>query len=296
MPEESVHHRAQDKRYTIVFVPASEVGVPKKIRVGKGGLIGGGLGLLFLIAGIVLCALIYTPLGLYVQIPNPELENRYHTQIVAIQERLSLLTENLVALRGYNVRLRKALGENMSPEDSALIAANLFARQTGSRVRDEPQGNNTRAARGFETMNPVEVIAPTVGVPAVWRVEPEFPMTLPAHGYLTQEFDAERQHLGIDFAGKDGSIISAAADGIVFFAGWTYDDGYMIMIAHGNGYRTTYKHNQALLTSADVLVRRGEPIALLGNTGNTSYGPHLHFEVWKDGVPRNPRDFLLTLE
>lgn len=296
MAEESVHHRAQNQQYTIVFIPASEVGIPKKITVGKVGLVGGALGLLTLIAGIVICALIYTPLGLYVHIPNPELENRYNTQIVAIQERLSQLTENLVTLRGYNVRLRKALGENISPDDSAMIAVNLVARQSGSRVREEPQGNSRRAARGFETLNPAEGLAPTVVVPAVWRLQPEFPMTLPTHGYITQEFDAERQHLGVDFAGKDGSIISAAADGIVVFAGWTYDDGYMIMLAHGNGYRTTYKHNQALLTSADVVVHRGEPIALLGNTGNTSYGPHLHFEVWKDGVPMNPKDFLITLE
>ena len=57
---------------------------------------------------------------------------------------------------------------------------------------------------------------------------------------------------------------------------------------------TVYKHNQALLTSAQAVVTRGEPIALLGTSGKSSLGPHLHFEVWKDGLPRDPNKFLLT--
>lgn len=131
---------------------------------------------------------------------------------------------------------------------------------------------------------------------AARTVEVDLPLTMPVIGYITQEFDPRQQHFGIDFAGKEGIPIYAAADGSVIFAGWTYDDGYMIMIEHGGGYRTTYKHNQALLKSIGEYVRRGETIALLGNSGKLSYGPHLHFEVWKDGIPKDPREFLLTTQ
>jgi len=67
----------------------------------------------------------------------------------------------------------------------------------------------------------------------------------------------------------------------------------MIIIAHGDSYLTVYKHNQSLLKSPTAYVRRGEPIALLGNSGKTSLGPHLHFEIWKDGIPRDPSQYLL---
>ena len=90
--------------------------------------------------------------------------------------------------------------------------------------------------------------------------------------------------------------MSAAADGYIVFSGWTYDDGNMVIISHGGGYFTIYKHNQSLLKSANDFVKRGQPIALLGNSGNTSYGPHLHFELWKDGQPQNPDEYLIATE
>jgi len=121
-----------------------------------------------------------------------------------------------------------------------------------------------------------------------------FPLIVPVVGFVTQTFDPARNHYGIDFAGKRGTPIYAAGDGHVIFAGWTYDDGNMLIISHGGGYMTVYKHNQALLTSAQAVVTRGEPIALLGTSGKSSLGPHLHFEVWKDGLPRDPNKFLLT--
>jgi murein DD-endopeptidase MepM/ murein hydrolase activator NlpD len=81
---------------------------------------------------------------------------------------------------------------------------------------------------------------------------------------------------------------------VVLFAGWTYEDGNMLIIAHGGGYATVYKHNQTLLKNTLNAVKRGEPIALLGSTGITSAGHHLHFEVWRNGVPQDPNDFLLV--
>ncbi len=68
----------------------------------------------------------------------------------------------------------------------------------------------------------------------------------------------------------------------------------MLIISHGGGYLTVYKHNKSLLKAARAFVERGEPVALIGTSGKTSRGPHLHFEVWKDGVPQDPDEFLLT--
>jgi murein DD-endopeptidase MepM/ murein hydrolase activator NlpD len=117
---------------------------------------------------------------------------------------------------------------------------------------------------------------------------------MPSDGYLSRGFDGDAFHYGIDLAGKQGNAILAAANGSVVFAGWTYDDGLMMMIAHDFGYLTVYKHTKALLKGVGSAVRRGEPVALLGNTGKTSSGPHLHFELWRDGVATDPMKYLVA--
>ena len=294
MDSEGTHHKDRKRRYTLVFLPESESGSPKRMTMGLPGFVSLGFGVLVFVALLLVGALVYTPLGLYIPIPNPELENRYHKQIVAIQEHLSQMTEDLKWLREYNVRLRKALGERFSREDSTFIAAQQ-ERSRGEFAQ--------RSSESEDQMPPAEIPGQTASRPenpprtvAVKALEVDFPLTMPVVGYITQEFDPQQQHYVIDFAGKEGSPVYAAADGSVVFSGWTYEDGYMIMVAHGGGYHTTYKHNQALLKYAGEYVRRGEAIALLGNSGKLSYGPHLHFEVWKDGVPADPRLFLLTTQ
>lgn len=302
MPAKSSHHKTKNQKYTIVFFPSSESKTPRSITVDKMGLIGLCVGSFTVIALIVMGMLAFTPLGMYVPISNPELENRYHKQVVAIQERLTQLTEDVVSLREYNLRLRRALGESISPYDSAFIASQLRMPRTDRRIDNERPRNGRDAAQQLNESPLTQLIenrGPSSAQPAAFvvkAVQTELPLTLPVRGYVSQEFNPDQQHFGIDVAGKEGSPIGAASDGSVIFSGWTYDDGYMIMLSHGSGYRTTYKHNQALLKAPGAFVRRGEPIALLGNSGITSYGPHLHFEVWKDGVPHNPKEFLLHFE
>jgi len=122
------------------------------------------------------------------------------------------------------------------------------------------------------------------------------PTCMPADGFISQEFRRdyifpERSHLGIDIAGKTGTVIRAAAAGRVTFSGWTTHFGKCIIIAHLNGYMTFYGHNLSNLKSVQDEVRRGEPIALLGTSGASS-APHLHFEIWKDGVAVDPLEFV----
>jgi murein DD-endopeptidase MepM/ murein hydrolase activator NlpD len=98
-------------------------------------------------------------------------------------------------------------------------------------------------------------------------------------------------HSGIDIAAAEGAIVSATADGRVVFAGEDETLGLILSIDHFGAYLTRYGHNSALLLRTGDPVRKGQPIALVGNTGRSS-GPHLHYEIWQQGTPRNPRDFL----
>jgi murein DD-endopeptidase MepM/ murein hydrolase activator NlpD len=116
----------------------------------------------------------------------------------------------------------------------------------------------------------------------------------PVNGFISREFNSEKGHIGIDFVVKNGTSIWAAADGYVIFSDNTIEDGYMMIINHDDGYITVYKHCSVLLKKPREKIRQGELIALSGNSGETSTGPHLHFEIWKDGEPVNPKSLFLN--
>ena len=125
------------------------------------------------------------------------------------------------------------------------------------------------------------------------------PSLLPVKGFITRGFfhslnNTGEDHLGIDIVAREGSVVSAAGDGIVLFSNWTYESGHNIIIDHGNGYLSFYKHNKRNLATERQVVHRGDPIAFLGNSGLSS-GPHLHFEVWKDGKPADPKSLILNI-
>lgn len=115
----------------------------------------------------------------------------------------------------------------------------------------------------------------------------------PAEGYLSQKFNPERGHFGVDFSMKENRPIFASAGGYVVFASYTTDYGYSIIINHNNNYVTKYFHCSSLLKKEGDFVLQGETIALSGNSGTESTGPHLHFEIWKDGKPINPLEVLI---
>jgi len=110
----------------------------------------------------------------------------------------------------------------------------------------------------------------------------------PVEGTITQGFNTIDNHLAIDIALDIGTPIKAVSDGRVLLAEWTVETGYVIIIEHGDMLTTTYKHNSSLLKAQNELVRAGEIIALSGDHGTLTTGPHLHFEVWKNGAPVDP--------
>jgi murein DD-endopeptidase MepM/ murein hydrolase activator NlpD len=310
MSPENVHDTKDHHHFTVVFVPGGEAGKTRTISFSRWGFYVA-VPVIFVVAAVGMYALIvYTPLRSLLPVSNPELERRYGGQILQIQEEVSRLVEEMNVLRSYNLRLRKALGESITTEDSVLIASHDVVTDPNKNLQQESQGtgNVTSEPAASATQKSAdqpqgapagqEQSLPTQIAPPMSSQSPrlEFPMSKPAEGYVTRGFDVSRYHYGIDFAGKQSTAVLAAADGNVVFSGWTYDDGYMLMIAHGLGYLSVYKHNESLLKSTGAAVRRGEPVALLGNTGRTSSGPHLHFEVWKDGIAYDPGQFLLTTQ
>lgn len=115
----------------------------------------------------------------------------------------------------------------------------------------------------------------------------------PSKGIIINMFNPAEGHFGIDFAVKTGTSVYSAQGGLVLFADFTIDDGYKIIIQHDNGFVTIYKHCSSLIKQERDFTVQGELIALSGNSGKNTTGPHLHFEIWKDGKPQNPKEFFI---
>lgn len=115
----------------------------------------------------------------------------------------------------------------------------------------------------------------------------------PSKGLIINDFNPGSGHFGIDFAVKEGSSIFAAKGGLVVFADFTLDDGYKMILQHNDGYISIYKHCESLLKNERDIVVQGELIGLSGNSGKNTTGPHLHFEIWKDGKPENPKEYFI---
>jgi murein DD-endopeptidase MepM/ murein hydrolase activator NlpD len=286
------HHKSKKARYDLVLVPRDDAGQSKSIRFAPWQIYLGLGGSVVVIIVAVLALLVYTPVGVLIPLENPALVNRYSRDLVSMNQRVTVLMEQLLELREYNVKLRKALGEKVIATDSgvAVVGSPRSERQEGRQV--VPGERNPAPIQRTEPPR-ASFAAATTAMTQVNR-QVAFPAVMPAAGYLTRGFDESQRHYGLDIAGSTGSLVRASADGYVVFAGWTSDDGNQIILSHPGGFLTFYKHNQSLLVPANATVKRGEPIALLGSSGETSAGPHVHFEVWKDGVPIDPADVVLN--
>ena len=114
----------------------------------------------------------------------------------------------------------------------------------------------------------------------------------PVNGSISAGFDINEKHFAVDIVIPKNTPIKATADGRVLFASWTSDASYVIIIDHGDELISVYKHNSSLTKSQGEFVKAREVIAISGSSGELSTGPHLHFELWNNGIPLNPSTFI----
>lgn len=122
--------------------------------------------------------------------------------------------------------------------------------------------------------------------------EGNFSLFLPVEGVVSESFNANEKHYAVDIATDKNEPVKSTADGRVIFAEWTAETGFVVIIEHQFSLISVYKHNASLLKAQGDFVREGEVIALTGNTGSLSTGTHLHFELWLDGNPVDPQEFI----
>jgi murein DD-endopeptidase MepM/ murein hydrolase activator NlpD len=119
-----------------------------------------------------------------------------------------------------------------------------------------------------------------------------FTFFTPLRGIVTSKFDPATKHYGVDIVSVQNEAIKATLDGVLIFTGWTLETGYTVCMQHENDLVSVYKHNSAILKEQGSYVKAGDPIAIIGSSGEFSTGPHLHFEIWYNGVPVDPAQFI----
>lgn len=248
---------------------------------------------------VVALLIIYTPLKRY--IPGYG-DFQRDGEIALLTRKVNDLEKEIKAHRAYNENFRKILTGDIADftEEAVKKKSQSAAPDTSKAAANHPvkrisEDETLRNAveKGTFTGGGGENAA--AGLPvALAREKPleqQFFMP-PVSGEVVAAFDLSKQHLGVDVAAPKNTAIKAAADGVVISSGYTVETGYSIAIQHPNNVVTMYWHNSVLLKKAGTPVKAGEAIAIIGNSGENTSGPHLHFELWHKGRAVNPTDYI----
>jgi murein DD-endopeptidase MepM/ murein hydrolase activator NlpD len=277
--------KSEKREFTIVVIESGNETTQRTFTLTRWKLMGALAGIVSILTLLALSFILWTPLSEIIPHTHSFVTDE-NTLVAEFQKKFLSMTEELNALREYNIQMRSMLGQDISTDDSAFLFKQRSAPEREEAILE-------KAEEQFILNEPrVSVFGkfPSEPLPAML----EFPLHFPMEGFNSRTFDVQQRHFGLDIVAPEGELITAPADGYVLFSAWTYDNGNMIILQHSGGFTTVYKHNETLLQSSFTSVKRGDAIATLGNTGFLSNGPHLHFEVWKNGMPLNPEQFLLS--
>ena len=233
----------------------------------------------FIIILITTLLIFYTPIREY--IPG------YDTSKLRIQavENLEKLDSLMISLKQNEQFVeafsRTLLGEEFKSqyEDSQLKAVDLTELAVNINIEDSILRKIVEVEDRFNIIEKDETL-----------ITPN--LVSPANGLISAGFDYGKQHYGVDIVLKERTPIKAVYDGIVLFSEWTLNYGYTVVIFHKNELISTYKHNESVKVKTGDFVQTGEVIALSGNTGELTSGPHLHLELWDLQGPLNPEDLI----
>lgn len=263
---------------------------------------------LFIIVGIIIGLHLITGVVFYFLFFSANREKKQlkaeNLKLLQDNKRVYRLASQFNELEQSQLKIRRALGIDKgtggTESPSATPKGTELTDQMQFTAREQLPGNET-SPELFNSRNSNKNLTLLSQPKSIFHeIASDLPTLLPVEGFLSSEFQTNpaaggREHYGIDIAAPRRSIIQAAGSGIVVFSNWTYDLGNLLIIYHGNGIFTYYGHALLLLKSERALVKKGEPIAWLGSTGISS-APHLHFEIWRDGEPVDPKEYILTLQ
>jgi len=259
------------KNFSVIFIPEETSHRARSLKLSFPNLIWIGILYTFITAVFGFYALSLTGLDYYFLPANASLREQDRRKVEEINSKMIFLVKELEKLKATNDRLRYAL---------ILGDSTMF--ESSDQPQDTIKHGSTLPAEGNILMIVYKLLIDE-------SIQDESLLFIkPINGFLSRKFDSDRGHMGLDFAVKEGTPVYASAGGYVIFADYTVNDGYMIILNHLNGYISVYKHCSSLIKGTRENIEQGELLALSGNTGRKTTGPHLHFEIWKNGQPVDP--------
>lgn len=237
--------------------------------------------LVVVIAGILTLLFIYTPLGLL--LPNSS-ENKFRDGMEDLAMRADSLEHVIEVRADYFQSIRNLMDGRLETE--AAVADSVIERQKIDFAKNkhdsilqsliEEEEQKTMAMINQNNRDKFKKMT----------------FYMPVKGTVTEKFDVNKGHLGIDIAAKGDEPILSTLPGTVIIANWSIETGHVIQVQHENNMLSIYKHNSTLLKKVGDKVEAGEPIAIIGNSGELTSGTHLHFELWHNGVAVNPELYI----
>ncbi len=212
------------------------------------------------------------------------IENYHRTnQLVAEIERRDVMLQNLRAVLSGKLPAQALDPDSLAPRATHPTQVHFKKSDADSIFRAEVEAE--------AKFNISEASTTGVVVSRDTKLEMMF-FFPPLKGVVTDKFNEVERHFGTDIVAVEGAAVKSCLDGTVIFAEWTLETGYVIEIQHENQIISVYKHNSKLLKGVGDRVRAGDAIAFVGNMGELTTGPHLHFELWHAGTAINPEYYM----
>jgi murein DD-endopeptidase MepM/ murein hydrolase activator NlpD len=243
--------------------------------------------IVMMVAIFVVLAIIFTPAKRF--IPGYGDVNA-QAEMKKIYESLDSIEYYADATDTYSESIQRVLTGNsqVAPEE---VPEDL-TRDTDFSIEVSEEEKRLRDEVALETLNQKNKKGKNINTSPNDKPLEQLYFTSPLNGEISAGFMPDKKHLGIDILAPKGSPIKSVLDGYVVISDWTRETGNTIGIQHANNTVTFYKHNSTLLKKAGEFVKAGEAIAVIGNTGDLTDGPHLHFELWYKGQPVDPSEYV----
>ncbi len=246
--------------------------------------------LVVVIASIVIVLVAFTPLKRY--LPGYG-DGNDQQMVMALSKEVAQMEKVMGVQEKYIESMRRMLtGEVRTEEDLPPLEETTLDSVDGVEVSEAE-----KQLRNEVELEAVGLLAQRGGAKSADINRRDTPLeqlyfVAPLTGEISSPFMSEKGHYGVDVLAPKNTPVKAAMDGYVFLSDWTLETGNTIGIQHANSVVTIYKHNSALLKKVGSRVRAGEAIAIIGNTGTLTDGPHLHFELWYRGIPVDPHEYI----
>ena len=268
-------------KYRLVILNDNTFGEKISMKLSPLGIIIGIFAVTIVMTTLVISLVAFTPFREYIPGYGTVAERK---QILTLSQKADSMEQTLESRSAYMNSLLNVLNEKFETKTEKPKKDT-----TGkySNINTKPSENDVEFRTDYE-QNKTNSIA----TKAKYKGLSDIVFFTPVKGLITSSFNVSENHYGVDIVTKQDETIKSTLDGTIVFSGFSAEDGNVIQIQHNNNLTSIYKHNSALLKKTGDRIKAGDAISVVGNSGEKSKGPHLHFELWFDGQPINPQDFV----